>query len=79
MSLTIGDTAPDFEADTTEGRIAFHEWQAMFGSAWHARGWRNTLATLLRPPGWSADGSTLTAKQMQRAAASSVRRPMAAG
>ena len=21
MSLTIGDTAPDFEADTTEGRI----------------------------------------------------------
>jgi thioredoxin-dependent peroxiredoxin len=26
MSLTIGDTAPDFEADSTEGRIRFHEW-----------------------------------------------------
>jgi alkyl hydroperoxide reductase subunit AhpC len=24
--LTIGDTAPDFEADTTEGRITFHDW-----------------------------------------------------
>jgi thioredoxin-dependent peroxiredoxin len=26
MALTIGDTAPDFEADTTEGRIGFHGW-----------------------------------------------------
>jgi thioredoxin-dependent peroxiredoxin len=26
MSLTIGDSAPDFEADTTEGRISFHDW-----------------------------------------------------
>jgi thioredoxin-dependent peroxiredoxin len=26
MSLTIGDSAPDFEAETTEGRISFHDW-----------------------------------------------------
>jgi thioredoxin-dependent peroxiredoxin len=29
--LTIGDTAPDFEADTTEGRIGFHDW---IGDSW---------------------------------------------
>ena len=26
MALTIGNDAPDFEAETTEGRIRFHEW-----------------------------------------------------
>jgi alkyl hydroperoxide reductase subunit AhpC len=31
MRLTIGDTAPDFEADSTEGRIHFHDW---IGDGW---------------------------------------------
>ena len=31
MALQIGDTAPDFEADTTEGRISFHDW---IGDSW---------------------------------------------
>ena len=31
MALTIGDTAPDFEAQTTEGTIQFHDW---IGDGW---------------------------------------------
>jgi thioredoxin-dependent peroxiredoxin len=31
MGLQIGDTAPDFEADSTEGRIRFHDW---IGDSW---------------------------------------------
>lgn len=26
MALRINDIAPDFEADTTEGPIRFHDW-----------------------------------------------------
>ena len=31
MALQIGDTAPDFEAETTEGKIRFHDW---IGNSW---------------------------------------------
>ena len=31
MALQIGETAPDFEAETTEGRIRFHDW---IGDSW---------------------------------------------
>jgi alkyl hydroperoxide reductase subunit AhpC len=31
MALAISDTAPDFEAQTTEGKIRFHDW---IGDKW---------------------------------------------
>ena len=31
MALQINDTAPDFEAETTEGKIRFHDW---IGNNW---------------------------------------------
>src|SRR5262249_16421190 len=31
MGLSMGDPAPDFEADTTEGGIKFHDW---IGDSW---------------------------------------------
>ena len=31
MAIRLGDTAPDFTADTTEGQIKFHEWM---GDGW---------------------------------------------
>jgi len=31
MALRLGDTAPNFEAETTEGKIDFHEW---LGDSW---------------------------------------------
>ena len=31
MAITIGDTAPDFEAQTTQGKIRFHDW---IGDSW---------------------------------------------
>ena len=31
MALRLGDEAPNFTADTTEGRIDFHQW---LGTGW---------------------------------------------
>jgi alkyl hydroperoxide reductase subunit AhpC len=31
MTIRLGDTAPDFEQDSTEGRIHFHQW---LGNSW---------------------------------------------
>ena len=31
MTLSLGETAPDFEADTTQGTIRFHDW---IGDSW---------------------------------------------
>ncbi len=46
-------------------RIAFHEWAGLLRDAMRAADWRERLCHLLLPPGWSPDGSTLTARQMQ--------------
>ena len=31
MTIRLGDTAPDFTAETTEGTIEFHQW---LGGGW---------------------------------------------
>jgi alkyl hydroperoxide reductase subunit AhpC len=31
MALSLNDTAPDFEADTSQGRLSFHDWM---GDSW---------------------------------------------
>jgi hypothetical protein len=46
--------------------IAFHDWSAMLRCMRRARSWREALGFALRPPGWSPDGRSLTARQMQR-------------
>jgi sterol desaturase/sphingolipid hydroxylase (fatty acid hydroxylase superfamily) len=46
---------------------ALHEWQALLRDVSGASTWRQRMEYALRPPGWSPDGATLTAAQMQRA------------
>ncbi len=45
--------------------IAFHEWRTMFRQVAAAGSLRDALGALFAPPGWSADGSSLTAHQLQ--------------
>jgi hypothetical protein len=47
-------------------RIAFHEFFAIGRDVAHAPGPSAKLGYLLAPPGWSHDGSSLTATQLQR-------------
>jgi sterol desaturase/sphingolipid hydroxylase (fatty acid hydroxylase superfamily) len=51
-------------------RIAFHEWRAMFREVARAGSPGEALGAIFAPPGWSADGSTLTAHQLQARRAS---------
>ena len=50
-------------------RIAFHEWLAMWRDVRRAPTWKARLGYIFAPPGWSHDGSTLTADQMRAAEA----------
>lgn len=46
--------------------VLFHEWRALIHDMKKAPGFRNKLGYLLNPPGWSHDGSTQTARVLQR-------------
>ena len=43
--------------------VAFHDWWAMIEQMRNAATWRDAFDYALQPPGWSPDGSTLTARQ----------------
>ena len=46
-------------------RIAFHEWAAIACDALRPASWRARLGYVFAPPGWSPDGSSLTAPQLR--------------
>jgi len=46
-------------------RIAFHEWAAIARDALRPASWRARLGYVFAPPGWSPDGSSLTAPQLR--------------
>lgn len=47
-------------------RILTNPWKNLYLQIKAVPGWKNRLRTLWHSPGWSHDGSSLTAKQMQR-------------
>jgi sterol desaturase/sphingolipid hydroxylase (fatty acid hydroxylase superfamily) len=53
--------------DTGPVNILFHEWKALLHDAKQAPGISNKIKYFIKPPGWSHDGSTQTARVMQRA------------
>ncbi|MFA6082821.1 sterol desaturase family protein [Mucilaginibacter sp.] len=52
--------------DTGPVNILFHEWKALLHDVKHAPGISNKIKYFIKPPGWSHDGSTQTARAMQR-------------
>ena len=45
--------------------VIFHEWVAIFKDVKRTKGFKNKWNYIVRPPGWSHDGSTLTSKQLR--------------
>ena len=52
--------------------VAFHEFSAMLRDVAKAPSWGQKLAHFFKPPGWSADGSSLTVGEMRAKQAESV-------
>ena len=52
--------------DTGPVNILFHEWKALLHDIKNAPSFKIKLQYLFNPPGWSHDGSTQTARVMQR-------------
>lgn len=48
-------------------KIIFHEWEAIGKDLRKKISWKDKLNYLFRPPGWSHDGSTKTARQLREA------------
>jgi hypothetical protein len=46
--------------------VIFHEWKALLKDVKHAPDFRTRIRYFVNPPGWSHDGSTQTARMMQR-------------
>ena len=52
--------------DTGTINTIFHEFKALRADVKKAPGFRNKLLYIFNPPGWSHDGSTHTARVLQR-------------
>jgi hypothetical protein len=50
-------------------KIAFHEYAAIWRDVRSAKSVRDALGYVFMPPGWSADGSRMTSKELRAAAA----------
>jgi len=50
MALQLGQIAPDFEQDSTEGRIGFHSW---LGNSWGVLFSHPKDYTPSAPPNWA--------------------------
>jgi sterol desaturase/sphingolipid hydroxylase (fatty acid hydroxylase superfamily) len=46
--------------------VLFHEWRSMLHDVKRAPGLKNKFKYIFNPPGWSHDGSTQTARELQR-------------
>lgn len=51
--------------DNNPANVIFHEWVSIYQDVRKVKGFRNKWLYILKPPGWSHDGSTMTSKQLR--------------